>query len=93
MECDPATSVEIVKLATPAASVPVPSVVEPSRNTTLPVGVPAPGVVAPIVAVNVTAWPKVDGARFDATVAEVEAWFTVWVNTGDALPRNVESPA
>jgi hypothetical protein len=30
-------------------------------NVTLPVGVPAPGVVTETVAVNVADWPKTDG--------------------------------
>ena len=35
-------------------NVPVPSVVEPSMNVTMPVGMPEPGAVADTVAVNVT---------------------------------------
>jgi hypothetical protein len=48
----------MVKLAAPVLfNVPVPRVVEPSMNVTLPVGVPAPGVTTPMVAVKVTDWP------------------------------------
>ena len=42
----------------PALSGPDPSEVHPSKNTTLPVGVPP---VPVTVAVNVTVWPKADG--------------------------------
>ncbi len=60
-ECQPtASAVVVVKVATPPLSVPVPSVVEPSLNVTVPVGVPAPGAVAEMVAVKVTDWPKTD---------------------------------
>jgi hypothetical protein len=56
MECVPTVSIEIVKVAVlPAFSVPVPSVVLPSRKLTLPVGVPLPAEVT--VAVNVTGVP------------------------------------
>jgi hypothetical protein len=53
----------VLKVATPLAlSVPVPSGVAPSRNVTVPVGVPVPD------AVTVTAWPKVDGLTLEASV-------------------------
>ena len=38
-----------------------PSVVAPSLNVTVPVGVPEPGATAFTVTVNVTDWPNVDG--------------------------------
>ena len=58
----PAESVDVVNVAMPLAlSVPVPSVEAPSLNVGVPVGVPAPGAAAMTVAVNVTAWPNVDG--------------------------------
>src|SRR5262249_1187148 len=46
----------------PAAGVTgtVPSDVLPSKNSTDPVGVPAPGLVTARVAVNVTSWPNTD---------------------------------
>jgi len=49
IECDPAVSVDVLKVALPPLSVPVPSVVLPSLNVTVPVA--AEGVT---VAVNVT---------------------------------------
>ena len=56
IECAPAVSVDVVKLATPLPfSVPAPSVVVPSRKVTIPVGVPLlPGLT---VAVHVTGVP------------------------------------
>src|SRR5206468_2428738 len=45
----------------PAARVPVPMVVPPSLNVTVPVGVPAPGAVALTTAVKVTVWPNTEG--------------------------------
>jgi len=45
-----------------------PSVVGPSLNVTRPVGTPGPLTVA----VNVTAAPKVDGFRLDATCVVLE---------------------
>jgi hypothetical protein len=60
----PTVSVDVVKVATaPPFSVPLPSVVVPSRKVTVPVG--APDVVDVIVAVNVT------GAPLDAEAAEL----------------------
>ena len=45
----------------------MPNDVEPSRNVTVPVGIPEPGASAVIVAVNVTDWPKTDGFADEAT--------------------------
>ena len=51
-------------MATPPLSVPGPRSVVPSQNSTLPVGVPLPGLLAETVAVNVTE----DGTRAVAGV-------------------------
>ena len=60
--CDPALSVDVLKLALPLASVPVPSSVLPSLNFTVPVGV----VVAEVtVAVNFTVCPALEGFTED----------------------------
>ena len=60
--CDPTASPLVVNVAivTPLVvlSVPVPIVVEPSWNVTLPVGSPAPGLIGATVAVNVSGCPK-----------------------------------
>jgi hypothetical protein len=52
IECDPAVSVDVLKVALPLLSVPVPNVVVPSLNVTVPVA--ADGET---VAVNVTDAP------------------------------------
>jgi hypothetical protein len=54
IECGPTASALVLNVATPPLSVPVPIVVRPSLNVTVPVGVPAPGVTAATVAVKVT---------------------------------------
>ena len=54
-------------------SVPVPRVVVPSLNVTVPVGVPAPGAVTVTVAVNVTDCPKTDGFTLEVTTVDVES--------------------
>jgi hypothetical protein len=79
MECGPIASAVVVRLAVPPESVPVPMVVTPSLNVTVPVGVPAPGATAATVAVNVSDWPKTEGFGpvVRATVVVVLAWLTV----------------
>ncbi len=57
-----------------ALSVPVPRVVEPSTNVTVPVGVPP---VAVTMAVKVTAFPYMDGLVDDDTTVVGVALFTV----------------
>jgi hypothetical protein len=61
-----AAKLEVTKLACPELfRVSVPSVVLPSRNVTVPVGVPAHGATGLTVAVNATAWPNTDGLADD----------------------------
>jgi len=74
------------------SSVPVPSVVEPSMNVTVPVGTPAPGALAATVAVNVTDCPKTEGLAADDTELLVADWFTVCVNAEDELVAKFVSP-
>jgi hypothetical protein len=54
-----------------AGNVQLPIVAVPSRNVTVPVGVPVPGGVT--VAVKVTDWPKTDGLADDVSVVAVVA--------------------
>ena len=62
----------VSNVATPDAfSVLVPSVVVPSLNVTVPVGVTAPGAVPATVAVKVVDWPKVEGFALEPSVVEV----------------------
>jgi hypothetical protein len=84
MEWVPTLRVEVVNFATPALTAPVPIVVAPSLNVT----VPAPGVPDVFdftVAVNVTVAPNAAGFFDETTVVEVPALFTVWVSTADVL--------
>ena len=75
MGCVPTASAEVVNEAAPVESrVAVPMIDAPSRNVTVPVGVP---VVALAVAVKVTACPKTVGFLEDATVVVAPAVFTV----------------
>jgi hypothetical protein len=54
-------------------------------NWTVPVGVPAPGAVAPTVAVKVTDRPVVDGSSEDWTEVLVAARFTCCAGVRVAL--------
>jgi hypothetical protein len=93
IEWDPSVRLDVVRLAWP---VPfrgtVPSVVVPSTNATVPVGVPVPGATGVTVAVNVTDCPSPDGFAEDTTVVVVAAVFTVWVSADDVLPVKLPSP-
>ena len=81
--------VEVLNVALLLLNVPVPNVVEPALKVTVPVGVPPDEVT---VAVKVTDWPKVDGFTDDVSDVEVLAAFTVWVRTGEVLPRMLPLP-
>ena len=70
---------------------PVPSVVVPSLNVTVPPGAPLKAGV--MVAVNVTAWPFVDGFSEEASFVVVFAFFTVCVNFAEVLVRKFPFPA
>ena len=90
MEWVPTNRVEVVKVASPLLSVPVPSVVVPSLKVTVPVGVPP---VDFTVAVKVTDAPNVDGFREETSNVEDFALFTVWVSAGDeVLPLKLLLP-
>ena len=66
--------------APPHAAMAVP----PSRNSTLPVGVPDPGAVTATVAVTYTAWPTTEGEPVvETTEVVVEAALTVWVSADE----------
>ena len=72
MECDPTVSVEIVIDADPAITGALPRMFEPSINVTVPV---AP---AAIVAVNVSALPKLDGLIEEVRLSMADALLTIW---------------
>jgi len=79
------TNDEVRKVASPLLSVPLPSVVAPSLNVTVPVGVPAPGDTALTVAVNVLVCPNTDGLDDEITAVALLALLTVWVKFVDVL--------
>jgi hypothetical protein len=68
IEREPAPSNDVETDALPFANVALPSAVEPSKNTTIPVGVPAADFT---LAVNVTTCPKIDGLSDEAKVVVV----------------------
>ena len=70
----PPVSELVVKVAMPLLIGPVPRVVAPSRNVTVPVA------SVGSVAVKVTLASKVEGFREDARVTVLEALFTTWDN-------------
>jgi hypothetical protein len=83
----PGVSALVLSDADPETSGLVPSDDAPSKNSTEPV---APEGVT--VAVNVTAWPDVDGlSELTSDVLELAA-FTVWLCTADVLPLKLGSP-
>jgi len=67
----------------PALSADDPSVVAPSRNVTVPVGVPDE---LETRAVNVRLCPNTDGLSDDVSAVVVLIAFTVCVRTEDVLP-------
>src|SRR5207253_1942429 len=91
--CVPIVRLEVENVAwPPAPTKPVPSVVAPSLNVTVPVGRPAPGASTDTVAVNVTGCPNLDGFTLDVNDVEVSALFTTWLNVELVLVLNLESP-
>ncbi len=93
IEWEPTASVLVTNVAWPEPfRVPVPRVLEPSLKVTVPVGVPAPGLLAVTVAVKVTDCPDTDGLAEELTDVAVLAFFTVWVSALEVLPVKVASP-
>src|SRR5438552_6696146 len=86
IEWEPTASVLVTNVAWPEPfRVPVPRVLGPSLKVTVPVGVPAPGLVAVTVAVKVTDCPDSDGLREEVTDVVVPASVAVWVGGVDVL--------
>jgi hypothetical protein len=91
IECVPTVSVEVVKVATPLPfNVPAPSAVIPSRNVSVPLGVP--GLLDVIVAVNVTGAPLDAEAPELTSTAVVAAGVMVSVTAVELLAVKLESP-
>ena len=81
IECAPAVSVDVLKVAFPLPRAPVPNVELPSLKVTVPV---APGGVT--VAVNFTDEPYVEGFADEATVIVEFALLTVCDRAEEVLP-------
>lgn len=78
----PNGTLEVISVATPFVSVPLPSCVDPSATKlTLPVGVPEPDVAA-TVAVNVTLVP--------GRTCAADVWTVVWVSVPTVSLRTEE---
>lgn len=90
----PTANVAVMNAAWPKPlRVPVPIVLPPSLNVTVPEGMPEPGALAVTVAVNVTDWPKTVGMPDVTTTVVVLSWLTVWPpDNVPALAEKIESP-
>jgi hypothetical protein len=86
IEWVPTAREEVENVAVPELSVPLPMVVPPSRNVTVPVAVEGD-----TAAVNVTTCPERDGLRLDANVVLVLA-LVVWTRTAELLALSLPSP-
>jgi hypothetical protein len=71
---------------------PVPILVVPLKKSTVPPGVPAPGLTAVTVAVKVTDWLDVEGLADEVIAVFVVALATVTLPAADVLEMNVASP-
>ena len=78
-------------VAEPEVKVTVPREVTPSKNSTVPVAIPAPGETAPTVAVKVTDSPNTEGV-VEANVVVVLALLTTWLTAELVLVTKLESP-
>lgn len=92
IELAPSASALVVMLPDPDVRVADPSVCVPFMNTTLPVGVPAPGLTACTVAVRATDWPKTGAVVDGVNVVVVVACATAIVTPVDVLGLKFESP-
>lgn len=88
IECEPATSEEVAKVAMPPLSVPVPRVMAPSMKVAVPVGVPSPELT---VAVRVTVLPVlvwlISALRFVELLVLITS-----LKGADVLPVKLLSP-
>ena len=91
--CEPTARAVVVNVATPDQFTgAVPSVVDPSVNVTVPVGVPAPGATTDTVAVRVTACPNTDALADETNWVVVAAGFTACVRAAEVLEAKLGSP-
>ena len=87
MGCEPAARVEVLNVALPPRSVPVPIAAPLSLNVTVPVAV-----LGVTVAVKVTKVPAVAGFKLELTAVVEFAWFTVCVKVEEVLELSLLSP-
>ena len=93
MEWLPRFRLEVENVAWPDEfKVLVLSVLVPSLNVTLPLGIAVPGELAVTVAVKVTVWPLREGLRDEATALLVPSLFTTWVRMEEVLGLKLELP-
>jgi hypothetical protein len=89
----PTARVEVVNVAVPELTEPVPSVAAPSKKVTVPVfTVAVDGELAVTVPVKVTGWPKTAGFADELMVVVVLAAFTVCVREDEVLALKLASP-
>lgn len=90
----PMAKAEVVKVTTPPLSGPDPIAMPPSRNVTVPVGVPVPGATGAAVAVKVTDCPEMEGFTEEVTVVAVPALLTTCglPASEPVLPLKLPSP-
>ena len=77
-------------VAEPELNVTEPREVAPSKNSTVPLAVPAPGEVAATVAVKVIDCPKTEGFVEDVNVVVVLALLTTWLTAELVLVTKLE---
>ncbi|MFO0678854.1 MAG: hypothetical protein U0169_20165 [Polyangiaceae bacterium] len=88
----PVPSPLVMIRATPLPSAAAePRDVVPSKNVTVPEGVPEPGTEVATVAERVMFWRMADGFDDEPTTVVVDAGDTFWVSTGEVLGRNAPS--
>ena len=80
-------------VAEPELNVTEPREVAPSKNSTVPLAVPAPGEVAATVAVKVIDCPKTEGFVEDVNVVVVLALLTTWLTAELVLVTKLELPS
>ena len=80
------------EVAEPELKLTVPREVEPSKNSTVPVAVPAPGETAATVAVKVIDSPKTEGFAEDVNAVVVLALLTTWFTAELVLVMKLASP-
>lgn len=93
MEFVPTARLETAKVAMPLLlRVPEPMAVTPLLNVTVPVGIPAPGLVAETVALKVTVSPKYEGLRIEERAVEVLALETTTEAVLEVAPPILAEP-